>query len=239
MPCRPRRAGEGGEVKEPRTPEGFMDLLRGLGACWEAKEWADGKTLRESWNTCERGDWMLWLAARVGADRKRLVLAACACARLSLKYVSPGEDRPRVAIETAEKWAHGEATIEEVKAAAAAYAAAADAAAYAADAVNAAGTYAAAAAYAAYAADAVNAAGTYAAAAAYAAAADAAAYAAYTAAADAAADAAAYAADAAGTAAYAADAAAYAADDAGTARTKTLRDCADILRTFFPALTPR
>ena len=193
MPCRPRRAGEGGEVKEPRTPEGFMDLLRGLGACWEAKEWADGKTLRESWNTCERGDWMLWLAARVGADRKRLVLAACACARLSLKYVSPGEDRPRVAIETAEKWAHGEATIEEVKAAAAAYAAAADAAAYAA----------------------------------------------YTAAADAAADAAAYAADAAGTAAYAADAAAYAADDAGTARTKTLRDCADILRTFFPALTPR
>ncbi len=53
------------------------------------------------------------------------VLAACACARTSLRYVPVGETRPLVAIETAERWARGEATLEEVRVAkrAAAYAA--------------------------------------------------------------------------------------------------------------------
>ena len=89
---------------------------------------------------------MLWLLGKIpSTDRKILVLAACECARQSLHLVPEGEDRPRLAIETAEKWARGEASIEEVKTAAAAayYAAAAyasaDAAAYyAADAAGAA-----------------------------------------------------------------------------------------------------
>ena len=165
------------------------DYLRSLGACPEAREWAAGySTLAEAWTACERADWLLWYAGRHDdVDRRLLVRAACACARTALPHVPPGEDRPRLAIELAEAWCNGRATIVEVHTAAAyaaAYAAYADAdAAYAAN----------AAAYAAYAA------------AAYAA--NAAAYAAY-----AAADAA-YAADAANAAAYAAAAyAAYAAD---------------------------
>ncbi len=81
-------------------------------------------------------------------------MAACACARLSLVHVPSGEERPRIAIETAESWCRGEANIEQVREArrnAAAYAAAAYAA-YAYDA--AAYDAAAAAAYAAYAVDA-------------------------------------------------------------------------------------
>jgi len=144
--------------------------------------------------------------------RKHLVLAACDCTELALKYVVGGEDRSRKTIETTRKWAKGDNSISERdlrNVAADAYAAAADAYA-AADAAY-------AAAYAAY-ADAAYAAAAYAAyAAAYAAAADAA----YAAAADAA-----YAAAAAADAAYAA-----AAD---ATKYETLKQCANIVRKYYP-----
>ena len=102
-------------------------------ACRPALEWLQARTLAEAWEQSERGDWLLWLAAKAGVDRRRLVMAACACARLALVHVPPGEERPRVAIETAEAWCRGEATIEQVRKACrnadAAYDAAADAAA--------------------------------------------------------------------------------------------------------------
>jgi hypothetical protein len=138
--------------------------LERLGACSEAVKWAKPKKSidgNKAWRDCPRGDWLLWLAARAGVERKVVALAACACARLALKWVTPGEDRPLKAIETTERWARGEpgVTLEDVKkvrsAAYAAYAAAAaaayDAADAAADAADAAAYAADAAAYAAYA----------------------------------------------------------------------------------------
>jgi hypothetical protein len=95
---------------------------------------------------------MLWIAARLGVDRKLIVLAACDCAERSLRFVVAGEDRPLVAIETARRWAAGQATLDDVRAASSdASAAAADAAYAAADAAAYAAADAAyAAAYAAY-----------------------------------------------------------------------------------------
>ena len=136
-------------------------IMRRFKACNEAVEWAGRKSAKGAWQKCERGDWMLWIAAKAGIDRKALVLAACACAEPALKHVRAGDDRPRLAIETARAWCRGEATIKEVRKAVLAADAAADAAAYAAYAVAAyaadayaADAYAAAdaAAYAAYAA---------------------------------------------------------------------------------------
>jgi hypothetical protein len=49
--------------------------------------------------------------------RQELVLAACDCAETALRYVPEGEHRPRLAIETARRWARGEATVKEVDAA--------------------------------------------------------------------------------------------------------------------------
>ena len=109
------------------------DYLRSLGACPEAREWAEPyATLAEAWVACERADWLLWYAGKRGVDRKILVRAACACARTVLPYVPVGEDRPHRAIEMAERWCDGLATLQEVGAAAYAAYAAADAAAYAA-----------------------------------------------------------------------------------------------------------
>ena len=139
-------------------------------ACGEALEWLrslDHDDPQRAWEECERGDWMLWLAGwyagEPGSDARRpLVLATTDCAALGLPVwdaYAPDDDRPRVAIETARRWARGEegVTLDDVRRAAyaayAAYAAAAYAAyaAYAASAYDAYDAYAAAA-YAAYAA---------------------------------------------------------------------------------------
>ena len=139
----------------------FKQLLSELRACSAAREWAEGKDLKTAWDTCERGDWLLWLAGRMAdkpgwATRKAIVSVACDCAELALPYAAPGEMRPAECIRVVRTWVKGEATIEQVRTArndAASAASAADAAdvAYAASAASAA--YAAAyAAYDAYAA---------------------------------------------------------------------------------------
>ena len=136
----------------------FQNKLIKMDACNDAVKYCHGyKTLSSAWDVCERGDWMLWLVGKLSGptespSRKKLVLCACECARLSLKYVKEGELRPLKAIETAEKWARGEdgKSLQEVKNAASAAAAAdaAAAAAYAAYAAYAAADAVAAAAYA-------------------------------------------------------------------------------------------
>jgi hypothetical protein len=82
-----------------------------------AAELLEGTTLQQAWDLCPRADWLLWLLARTGAERKLLTLAACACARTALPFVAAGEDRPRIAIEWIEAWARGEASLGEVRAA--------------------------------------------------------------------------------------------------------------------------
>ena len=135
-----------------KTAKEFALLLHELDACSDAVKWAHKKTLHIVWKTCNRGDWLLWLAGKMAdkkdwPTRKQVVLAACACAETALKYVPKGEDRPKKAIQTARAWASGKATLEEVRNAAYAAANAAYAAAYAA--ANAANAAAYAAAYAA------------------------------------------------------------------------------------------
>ena len=138
------------------SSEHWSKKLVNINACEEAIEWASTQsTYEEAWQNCERADWLLFLAGRL-CDQKQVVLAACACARTTLKFVPEGENRPRICIETTEAWVRGEASIEQVKAVrkdayASAYASAAYAA-YAAYAVASAADAAHAVAYAAHAA---------------------------------------------------------------------------------------
>ena len=129
--------------------------------CKAALDWLKTQPdAQTAWDTCRRGDWMLYhagkLAGAPGSDaRRNLVLAACACARLALPRVRKGELRPLRAIEITEQWAlggHDAPTLNQVRAAAAAAYAAAAAADAAADAAYAAAAAAADAADAAAAA---------------------------------------------------------------------------------------
>jgi len=92
--------------------------LAGRYACKEAMEWlGDDRDSTRMWDECERPDWLLWYATN-HVPLEQLVLAACDCAETSLFYLPEGENRPRIAIETARKWAVGEASLEDVKKAA-------------------------------------------------------------------------------------------------------------------------
>lgn len=113
--------------------------------CFEAAEYyATKDSFEQAWNDCHRGDWMLWIAARLGVDLQVLTLAKGKCAETVIHLMR--DERSKKAVEAAIKFGNGEISREDLNAAYAdAYAAAVDA-----------DTYAAAAA--AYAADAAAAA---------------------------------------------------------------------------------
>lgn len=54
---------------------------------------------------------MIYSCRRV--DRRRVALAVCDCAETTLPLVTPGEYRPRNAIETTRAWARGDAAIQD------------------------------------------------------------------------------------------------------------------------------
>ena len=98
------------------------ESLVNVGACSDAVKWVGNKSAALAWRTCKRGDWMLWLVVRV-CEQRVAVLCACECARTALRYVPKGEDRPRLAIGAAERWAADPTEINGAAAAAAARAA--------------------------------------------------------------------------------------------------------------------
>lgn len=96
----------------------FYDFLRKHDACKPALEWLNGRSPEAAWRGCPRADWMMWLAPLLPSiDHKLFVTLACRAARAVLHIAPAYEDRPRIAIETTERWLIGEATIEEVRAA--------------------------------------------------------------------------------------------------------------------------
>ena len=116
----------------------FNLLLNDLSACEDAKLFAADKSLKEVWDTCPRGDWMLWLAKKADVDIRTLTKAKALCAN-TVRHLMK-DKRSTNAIDVAIKFGDGIVELPELNAATA-YAAAAYAA-----------TAYAAAAYAAYAA---------------------------------------------------------------------------------------
>src|ERR1017187_6915941 len=97
------------------TNDQLVKFLHSKSACHEAMLWLGVRDLTAMWNECDRGDWLLWYCTKIDVERRLLVIAACKCARLALPHVKAGELRPLHAIEIAESWARGEASIMEVR----------------------------------------------------------------------------------------------------------------------------
>ena len=193
--------------------ENFIAKLENLNACEDSIEWLSTQdNLQQAWEDCERGDWLLWLAARLKINERKLFLAKGLVVEQVIHLMN--DERSIEAVKATIDYGRGKISKDELSA----DDAATNVAAYA----NAAGAYSAYAAYAAY----TDAAATDNAAAAYANAA--AAYAANTYD-DNAAVAAAYAANAATNAAIAN---AYEASDAD-AEQLSFKKSADIVREIF------
>ncbi len=87
-------------------------------------------TLRDAWEACRRGDWMLWFAARLDVPHKTLMLAKGLCANTVRHLMA--DERSRRAVDVAIAYGRGRATDDELRAAYAdAFAAYADATGYA------------------------------------------------------------------------------------------------------------
>jgi len=126
--------------------------LEKTGACKEAIFYVrTQKNYEEAWYNCSRGDWMLWIAAKLQIDKRLLTLTKGKCAATVLRLMK--DKRSKKAVKAAIDYGHGLIGDEELKNAAyAAYDAAY--AAYAAcgiDAASASAYAAYASAYAAYA----------------------------------------------------------------------------------------
>ena len=148
-------------------------LLQSLNACNGAMKWANGKEWPEIFETCHRGDWLLWLFRKTNPQDKRLLTLAKGHCANTVRHLMKDE-RCIQAVDAAIAYGNSEILECELAAAYSAAYAAADAAAADADADVA---YAAAAAYSAAAYADADADVAYAAAAAYSAAAYADAYA--------------------------------------------------------------
>jgi len=92
------------------------------------------KTFRGAWNACPRGDWMLWIAQRLGVDIRALTLAKGYCAKTVIHLMK--DQRSKDAVKAAIDFGRGKVDGEQLEntyaADAAAYAASAYASAYAA-----------------------------------------------------------------------------------------------------------
>ena len=91
--------------------------LKELDACDEAIEWAkDYDNLQQAWDNCQRGDWMIWLINKMEwSNDKDLRLMAVAFARQVQHLMN--DQRSINALDVAERYANGEANIEELTAA--------------------------------------------------------------------------------------------------------------------------
>ena len=123
----------------------MKELLIKLNACREAREWASDKSWSEIYNTCHRGDWLLWLFKKTNPDDLQLLTLAKGHCANTVRHLMKDE-RNLKAVDASIAFGEGKISREKLNTSAAAAYAASDAS----DAF-------AAAAYAAY-ADAANAA---------------------------------------------------------------------------------
>ena len=95
------------------TVEQFCDKHE---ACTEGHDWALAQgvtTMAELWKLDIRPDWRIWIATRPGVlDDRTLRLSAVYCAR-SVQHLMK-DQRSINSIDVAERYAHGEATDEEL-----------------------------------------------------------------------------------------------------------------------------
>jgi hypothetical protein len=95
------------------TLKEFLEKNR---ACEEYFDFAKDLTLEEFLNTCERGDWILWLFAKTNPNSLReLTLAKGHCANTVRELME--DERSTKAVDVAIAFGEGKATIEELDAA--------------------------------------------------------------------------------------------------------------------------
>jgi len=100
----------------------MKELLMKLNACKDAREWAGDKSWQEIYNTCHRGDWLLWLFKRTNPDDLQLLTLAKGHCANTVRHLMKDE-RSLKAVDAAIAFGEGKISKEELDAAASADAA--------------------------------------------------------------------------------------------------------------------
>ena len=90
----------------------FKELLITLKACNEAKIWANDMSIEEAIASCQRGDWLLWLAKKVDIPLQALILAKGHCAKTVYHLMK--DDRSKKAVDVAIGFGEGINSEEEL-----------------------------------------------------------------------------------------------------------------------------
>ena len=105
------RTDAGWKIYQRQTMKLTKENILDMHPCTEGLTFADQCDFDavKIWNTCPRGDWMIWLLLQTQSiDRQTSVKLACLCAEHVLSiYESkyPDDTHPRLAIEAAKAWA--------------------------------------------------------------------------------------------------------------------------------------
>lgn len=97
------------------NPKEFSKRLKELNACEEAIDYLETNNynLQEAWDKCERGDWMLWLYARLHPkNRKEVILVKGHCAN-TIRHLMKDE-RSVKAVDAAIAFGEGKITEDEL-----------------------------------------------------------------------------------------------------------------------------
>lgn len=89
-----------------------FDILQ-FDPCISAIDYYETKdSFDQAWEDCHRGDWMLWIAYRLGVNERKFFLAKARCAKTVFHLMEHKECRN--AVEVAERYGLGTATREEL-----------------------------------------------------------------------------------------------------------------------------
>ena len=92
----------------------FISKLEKLNACRSSIEWLQTQdNLEQAWKDCERGDWLLWLVARLGVDKRKLFLAKGLVAKQVIHLMD--DKRSIDAVNAAIDYGNGKISKDEFK----------------------------------------------------------------------------------------------------------------------------
>lgn len=92
-----------------------VELLLEKEACDSAIRWAqDYPDYRAAWDNCEKGWWLLWIASKLGVDRKKLTLVKGLCAN-TVRHMMK-DYRSVAAVDAAIAYGKGEKELGDVSA---------------------------------------------------------------------------------------------------------------------------
>ena len=90
----------------------LLDYAKENGIYLCDKEYLQEKSsFEQAWTDCPRGDWMMYIAYKLGVDRKRLIYCNVQIARTVQHLMK--DERSVKALDVFEKYSLGKATIEE------------------------------------------------------------------------------------------------------------------------------